>query len=146
MNGWMQRQNGSISPNMDKITVLLEYQTRSASSLSQSSLIHRLRRNFYPVQPEPLGRLLPPTAVAVFPAAAMVNHSCDPNACFHARRAGPGGPPLEYVLRCMNDVAAGEEVCVSYLAHFAPAAKEVCRTFFPDALSFSAVKGKSTRQ
>lgn len=119
---------------MDESKVFLQHQNRPASPLPPSLFIHRFRRNFYPVQPEPLGRLLPPTAVAVFPAAAMVNHSCDPNACFHARRAGPGGPPLEYVLRCMNDVSAGEEVRVSYLAHFAPAAKEVCRTLFPDAL------------
>lgn len=54
-----------------------------------------------------------------------MNHSCEPNACFHSRRAGPGGPPLEYVLRCTADVAAGEEVCVSYLAHFSNAAIEV---------------------
>lgn len=80
------------------------------------------------VQPEPLGRLLPPTVIGVFPAASLVNHSCTANACFHSRRAGPGGPPLEYVLRCTTDVAAGEEVCVSYLAHCADAVtKEVRR-------------------
>lgn len=78
------------------------------------------------MQPEPLGRLVPPTVVGIFPAASLVNHSCEPNASFHSRRAGPGGPPLEYVLRCTTDVAAGEEICVSYLAHFANAAtKEV---------------------
>lgn len=69
---------------------------------------------------------MPPTVIAVFPAASLVNHSCEPNACCHSRRAGSRGPPLEYVLRCTSDVAAGEEVCVSYLAHFANAAtKEV---------------------
>lgn len=84
----------------------------------------RLRRNFHGVQPEPLGRLVPPTVVAVFPAASLVNHSCEPNACFHSRRAGGDGPPLEYILRSTTDIAAGEEVCVSYLAHFANAATE----------------------
>lgn len=78
----------------------------------------RLRRNFHGVQPEPLGRLVPPTVNGIFPAASLVNHSCEPNSCFHSRRAGTGGQPLEYVLRCTTDIAAGEEVCVSYLAHF----------------------------
>ncbi len=64
--------------------------------------------------------------IGVFPAASLVNHSCEPNACFHSRRASSGGQPLEYVLRCTEDVAAGEEVCVSYLAHCADAVtKEV---------------------
>ena len=79
-----------------------------------------------------LGRLLPPTVIGVFPAASLVNHSCEPNACFNSRRAGPGGPVLEYVLRCTSNVAAGEEVCVSYLAHCADAvAKQVCFLFEP---------------
>lgn len=86
----------------------------------------RLCGNFHAIQPEPLGRLMPPTVIAAFPAASLVNHSCTPNACFHARRSGPRGPPLEYVLRCTRDIAAGEEVCVSYLAHFVEAtAQEV---------------------
>ncbi|CAM9657808.1 unnamed protein product [Ectocarpus sp. 6 AP-2014] len=113
-------------------------------SAEEIQTVHRrqelcvLRRNFHTVQPEPLGRLLPPTVVGVFPAASLVNHSCEPNACLHSRRAGPEGPPLELALRCTTDVSAGEEVCVSYLAHCADAAtKEGRRELLQNVWGFS---------
>eukprot|EP00752_Nemacystus_decipiens_P001976 g1899.t1 len=110
-----------------------------AVSAEEIQTVHRrLRRNFHTVQPEPLGRLLPPTVIGIFPAASLVNHSCEPNACFSSRRAGPGGQVLEYVLRCTADVAAGEEVCVSYLAHCADAvAKQGRRELLQKVWGFS---------
>ncbi|CAM9990458.1 unnamed protein product, partial [Hapterophycus canaliculatus] len=112
-------------------------------SVEEIQTVHRrLRRNFHTLQPEPLGRLLPPTVIGVFPAASLVNHSCEANACFHSRRTGstlgPGAPPLEYVLRCTTDVAAGEEICVSYLAHCADATtKEGRRELLQNVWGFS---------
>ncbi|CAM9789556.1 unnamed protein product [Pylaiella littoralis] len=125
-------------------SVIREAQARLNSrglgvSAEEIQTVHRrLRHNFHLVQPEPLGRLLPSTVIGVFPAASLVNHSCAANACFHSRRAGPGEPPLEYVLRCTTDVAAGEEVCVSYLAHCADAAtKEGRRELLQNVWGFS---------
>lgn len=67
-----------------------------------------------------------PNATGLFPTAALVNHSCDPNACFHStiaesRNNGQVEIEIEFVLRTMREVAAGEEVCLSYISH--PASK-----------------------
>jgi SET domain-containing protein len=39
----------------------------------------------------------------------MINHSCQPNADFHF-----SGQESSIVVRALRDIAAGEEVCISY--------------------------------
>jgi hypothetical protein len=56
--------------------------------------------------------------VGLFPFTSMMNHSCSPN-CFHTfsvsgdNKAASGVPRL--VMRTLKDVAAGEELCYSYV-------------------------------
>lgn len=76
---------------------------------------NRMCRNSHPVQPDPLS-VDASTVQAFFPCAALVNHSCEPNSFFHAT-ANPSanGSGLEYVLRTTRNVAAGQELCSSYI-------------------------------
>lgn len=58
---------------------------------------------------------LNPWAIGLFPTAALVNHSCEPNALatFRPAKSSSSGPTL-LVLRSIRDIAAGEEITVSY--------------------------------
>lgn len=80
----------------------------------------RVTRNLHTVSPV-LENAGIGTALALFSCGALVNHSCQPNAFFHclSRPTSPDGPVVENVLRTVSPVKAGEELCVSYIAHFA---------------------------
>lgn len=57
---------------------------------------------------------------AFFPLGALVNHSCQPNSCFHSMvKASPGGQEVDFVLRTTLEVRAGNELCISYIVNYA---------------------------
>lgn len=61
--------------------------------------------------------LLLPTAAAAFPAGALLNHSCAPNACVTYRvvRGSGSGTLVIQEFRALRPVPAGEELCHSYV-------------------------------
>ena len=74
----------------------------------------------------------------LFPCGALVNHCCHPNSFFHcvASPSADGPPVIEQVLRTIDRVRAGQELCYSYLSDAA------ART----AVSVSNIHGLYTRQ
>ncbi|KAJ3198946.1 hypothetical protein HDU82_000854 [Entophlyctis luteolus] len=58
---------------------------------------------------DPTGNTNQPVACGLFPAVAMLNHSCAPNCSFVA------GTHAQMVVRTLHPVSEGEELCVAYV-------------------------------
>ena len=82
-----------------------------------------------------------PLGVGLYPAAAMLNHSCSPSVCFSWSE---GGRYLN--VRALVDVPEGRELCVSYLTDeqlYAP--WEERRTLLREAFRFEPTEGAQRR-
>ncbi|KAI8924021.1 hypothetical protein BC831DRAFT_513726 [Entophlyctis helioformis] len=98
---------------VDIVDVLGKVVSRPLSVDDVVKLACRINSNSHGVY-DPAGTVNGEIGVGMFPLVAMLNHSCAPNCAFVT---GDGGQMLVHTLR---DVAAGDELCVSYVDLFAP--------------------------
>lgn len=80
--------------------------------------VNRVKRNVHVVSPDK-AQVGSGDVQALYPFAALVNHCCRPNSCFHAvATSSSRGPEVELVLRTVFEIRAGDELCVSYFPSF----------------------------
>ncbi|CAM9330294.1 unnamed protein product [Chrysoparadoxa australica] len=112
-----QALHGLLHPDLLGQVCQGQDQPGSQSIKRLALLLMRIRYNSYPVDTTG-GVMVPQAVLSLFPEAAMLNHSCQPNVATHSavcNSGGGSGIKICLVVRSCSPLAAGEELCMSYL-------------------------------